>query len=149
MFAHILSLIIQNRFHLLLKLLLLSIRNSWSDVLSAPLFVAAVSFFVARAKFQVGVLAGRSRSRGFSVWKIFPCEDLQSAFLCLLFCSICMRDQFFMNTLVIDGIAFSRILPRKKKCAVTSNYRMTPWYSQVKVSAASLQLARINARSRL
>ena len=57
MFAHILSLIIQNRFHLLLKLLLLSIRNSWSDVLSAPLFVAAVSFFVARAKFQVGVLA--------------------------------------------------------------------------------------------
>ena len=149
MFAHILSLIIQNRFHLLLKLLLLSIRNSWSDVLSAPLFVAAVSFFVARAKFQVGVLAGRSRSRGFSVWKIFPCEDLQSAFLCLLFCSICMRDQFFMNTLVIDGIAFSRILPRKKKCAVTSNYCMTPWYSQVKVSAASLQLARINARSRL
>ena len=46
-----------------------------------------------------------------------------------------------MNTLVIDGIAFSRKLPRKKKCAVTSNYCMTSWYLQVKVSAASLQLA--------
>ena len=28
-----------------------------SDVLSAPLFVAAVSFFVARVDFQLGVLA--------------------------------------------------------------------------------------------
>ena len=87
MFAHILSLIIQNRFHLLLKLLLLSIRNSWSDALSAPLFVAAVSFFVARAKFQVGVLAGRSRSKCFSVWKIYPCDWIYSRRSCVC-CSV-------------------------------------------------------------
>ena len=40
-----------------------------------------------------GVLAPEVSPWGFSVWKIFPCEDLQSAFLCLLFCSICMRDR--------------------------------------------------------
>ena len=39
MFAHMLRLIIQNRFHLLLKYF--SIRNSLSDVPSAPLFVDA------------------------------------------------------------------------------------------------------------
>ena len=56
MFAHMLRLIIQNRFHLLLKYF--SIRNSLSDVPSAPLFVDAVSIFVACAvEFQVGVLA--------------------------------------------------------------------------------------------
>ena len=64
-----------------------SIRNSLSDVLYAPLFVAAVSFFVARVEFQVGVLPP-----GVFRCQIFPCEDLQSAFLCLLFCSICMRN---------------------------------------------------------
>ena len=56
MFAHMLRLIIQNRFHLLLKYF--SIRNSLSDVPSAPLFVDVVSIFVACAvEFQVGVLA--------------------------------------------------------------------------------------------
>ena len=51
-----LRLIIQNRFHLLLKYF--NIRNSLSDVPSAPLFVAAVSIFVAcAAGFQVGGLA--------------------------------------------------------------------------------------------
>ena len=44
-----------------------------SDVLSAPLFVAAVSFFVARVDFQVGVLAPED---SVSVSN-FPCEDLQ------------------------------------------------------------------------
>ena len=56
MFAHMLRLIIQNRFNLLLKYF--SIRNSLRDVPSAPLFVDAVSIFVAWAvEFQVGVLA--------------------------------------------------------------------------------------------
>ena len=55
-FTHILRLIIQNRFHLLLKYF--SIRNSLSDVPSAPLFVDAISIFVAWAvEFQVGALA--------------------------------------------------------------------------------------------
>ena len=49
-----LRLIIQNRFHLLLKYF--SIRNSLSDVPSAPLFVAAVSIFAWAAEFQVAVL---------------------------------------------------------------------------------------------
>ena len=44
------------RFHLLLKYF--SIRNSLSDVPSAPLFVDAISIFVAWAvEFQVGALA--------------------------------------------------------------------------------------------
>ena len=56
MFAHMLRLIIQNRFHLLLKYF--SIRNSLSDVPSAPLFVDAFSIFVDWAvEFQAGVLA--------------------------------------------------------------------------------------------
>ena len=60
-----LGLIIQNRFILLL------IRNSLSDVLSAPLFVAAVSFFVAGVEFQVGVLAPEVFR-----YEIFSFEDL-------------------------------------------------------------------------
>ena len=60
MFAHMLRLIIQNRFHLLLKYF--SIRNSLSDVPSAPLFVDTVFIFVACAvEFQVGILAKRAR----------------------------------------------------------------------------------------
>ena len=46
-FADMLSLIIQNRFRLLVKYF--SIRHSLSDVPSAPLFVDAVSIFVACA----------------------------------------------------------------------------------------------------
>ena len=56
MFAHMLRLIIQNRFHLLLKYF--SIRNSLSDVPSARLFVDAVSIFVACVvEIEVSVLA--------------------------------------------------------------------------------------------
>ena len=47
MFADMLSLIIQNRFHLLVKYF--SIQHSLSDVPSAPLFVDAVSIFAACA----------------------------------------------------------------------------------------------------
>ena len=50
-------------------------------------------------------------------------------------------------------IAFTRMLPRNKKCVMTSNYCVTSWrtpselYIQEKMSAASLQLARIHSRS--
>ena len=82
MFAHMLRLIIQNRFHLLLKYF--SIRNSLSDVPSAPLFVDAVSIFVAcAAEFQVGVLAA---PEDFSVSNLPPARIDNSAFLCFLFC---------------------------------------------------------------
>ena len=88
MFAHIAyyhSLIIQNRFHLLLKYF--SIRNSLSDVPSAPLFVDAVSIFVACAvEFQIGVLAPEDFSvsnlplRGLTIRRSRVC------------CSVCMRN---------------------------------------------------------
>ena len=85
MFAHMLRLIIQNRFHLLLKYF--SIRNSLSDFPSAPLFVDAVSIFVAcAAEFEAGVLAPEDFSvsnlplRGFTIRRSCVC------------CSICMRN---------------------------------------------------------
>ena len=82
MFAHMLRLIIQNRFHLLLKYF--SIRNSLSDVPSAPLFV---SIFVACAvEFQVGVLAPED----FSVSNL-PLRGLTIRRSCVC-CSVCMRN---------------------------------------------------------
>ena len=85
MFAHMLRLIIQNHFHLLLKYF--SIRNSLSDVPSAPLFVDAVSIFVACAvEFQIGVLAPEDFSvsnlplRGLTIRRSRVC------------CSVCMRN---------------------------------------------------------
>ena len=114
-FTHILRLIIQNRFHLLLKYF--SIRNSVSHVPFAPLFVDAVSIFVACAvEFQVGVLAPED----FSVSNL-PLRGLTIRRSCVC-CSVCMRNslrftdskhcfslqtmkrQLFGNTLSIDGI---------------------------------------------
>ena len=81
----ILRLIIQNRFHLLLKYF--SIRNSLSDVPSAPLFVDAVSIFVACAvEFEVGVLAPED----FSVSNL-PLRGLTIRRSCVC-CSVCMRN---------------------------------------------------------
>ena len=92
---------------------------------------------------------------------------LNSAFLCLLFCSICIRNrlrftdskhcfaddewtsQLFMNTLVIDGKSLSvkcYMLPRNKKCAVTSNYCMTLWRTPSDWWALRVQLTRNHAR---
>ena len=80
-----LRLIIKNRFHLLLKYV--SIRNSLSDIPSAPLFVDAVSIFVAYAvEFQVGVLAPED----FSVSNI-PLRGLTIRRSCVC-CSVCMRN---------------------------------------------------------
>ena len=86
MFVHMLRLIIiQKRFHLLLKYF--SIRNSLSDVPSAPLFVDAVSIFVACAvEFQVGVLAPED----FSVSNL-PLRGLTIRRSCVC-CSVCMRN---------------------------------------------------------
>ena len=78
-------LIIQNRFHLLLKYF--SIRNSLRDVPSAPLFVDAVSIFVACAvEFQVGVLAPGN----LSVSNL-PLRGLTIRHSCVC-CSVCMRN---------------------------------------------------------
>ena len=77
MVAHMLRLIVQNRFHFLLKYL--SIRNSLSDVPSAPLFVDGVFIFVACAvEFEVGVLAPED----FSM-------SIRRSCVC---CSVCMRN---------------------------------------------------------
>ena len=63
-----------------------SIGNSLRDVPSAPLFVDAVSIFVAWAvEFQVGVLAPED----FSVSN-FPPRGLTIRRSCV-FCSVCMR----------------------------------------------------------
>ena len=125
-FAHILRLIIQNRFHLLLKYF--SIRNSLSDVPSAPLFVDAVSIFVACAvEFQVGVLAPED----FSVSNL-PLWGLTIRRSCVC-CSVCMRNglrftdskhcfaddektalhEYFGHWWEFE-ITFSRMLPRNK-----------------------------------
>ena len=110
MFAHLLRLIIPNRFHLLLKYF--SIRSSLSDVPSAPLFVDAVSIFVGCAvEFQVGVLAPED----FSVSNL-PLRGLTIRFAVLFVWETAwdspivdnivlqtMKRQLFMNTLVIDG----------------------------------------------
>ena len=155
--AHMLRLIIQNRFHLLLKYF--SIRNSLSDVPSAPLFVDAVSIFVACAvEFQIGVLAPED----FSVSNL-PLRGLTIRRSCVC-CSVCMRNglrftdskhcfaddektalhEYFGHWWEVE-IAFSRMLPRNKHA---------PWrqlaydvmadtigYIQVQMRAATLQLA--------
>ena len=83
MFAHMfIRLIIQNRFHLHLKNF--SIWNSLSDVLSTPLFVAAVSIHLCCLRRWIS--SRRSRSRGFFGVKSSPARIDNSAFLCLLFC---------------------------------------------------------------
>ena len=73
------------RFHLLLKYF--SIRNSLSDVPSAPLFVDAVSIFVACAvEFQVGVLD----TENFWMSNL-PLRGLTIRRSCVC-CSVCMRN---------------------------------------------------------
>ena len=153
MFAHMLRLIIQNRFHLLLKYF--SIRNSLSDVPSAPLFVDAVSIFVACAvEFQVGVLAPEDFSvsnidlRRLTNWRSCSC------------CSVCMRnglrftDSKYCFTddektalreyLVFEIVSVECCLETKIRRAVKLLYNVIAdaiRYIQVKKRAASLQLA--------
>ena len=68
--------------HLLLKNF--SSWNSLSDVLSAPLFGAAVSIHLCCLRHWIS--SRRSRSRGFFGVKSSPARIDNSAFLCLLFC---------------------------------------------------------------
>ena len=120
-------LIIQKLFHLFLKYF--SIRNSLCDVPSAPLFVDAVSIFVACAvEFQVGVLAPED----FSVSNLsLRVLTIRSSCVC---CSVCMRNglrftdskhcfaddektalrEYFGHSVMEFEIAFSRMLPRNK-----------------------------------
>ena len=74
MFGHMfIRLIIQNRFHLLLKNF--SIWNSLSDVLSAPLFVATISIHLCCLRRWIS--SRRSSLQRIFRCQIFPCEDWQ------------------------------------------------------------------------
>ena len=152
-FTHILRLIIQNRFHLLLKYF--SIRNSLSDVPSAPLFV---SIFVACAvEFQVGVLAPED----FSVSNL-PLRGLTIRRSCVC-CSVCMRNGLRFTdskhcfaddekTALREYLVFEIVSVEcltKIRRAVKLLYDViadTIRYIQVKMRAASLQLAKTHTR---
>ena len=141
MFAHMfIRLIIQNRFHLLLKNF--SIWNSLSDVLSAPLFVATISIHLCCLRRWIS--SRRSSLQRIFRCQIFPCEDWQ--FGVLVFAVLfawemdwdspigdivlqTMKRQLFMSALVIDGnsksLSVECCLETKMRCDVT--YCMTSW----------------------
>ena len=157
MFAHTLRLIIQNRFHLLLKYF--RIRNSLRDVPSSPLIVDAVSIFVAWAvEFQVSVLA----SEAFSVSN-FPLRGLT------IRRSVCMRNglrftdskhwfvddektalhEYFGHWWNSKSLSVECYLETKMRRDVKLLYDFmadTIRYIQVKMRAASLRLARTHTR---
>ena len=157
MFTHMLRLIIQNRFHLLLKYF--SIRNSLSDVPSAPLFVDAVSIFVACAvEFQIGVLAPED----FSVSNL-PLRGLTIRRSCVC-CSVCMRNGLrFTDSKHCfaddEKTALHEYFGRwcSVECCLETKLRRdvkllydviadTIGYIQVKMRAASLQLTRTHTQ---
>ena len=141
MFAHMfIRIIIQNRFHLLLKNF--SIWNSLSDVLSSQLFVAAFSIHLCCLRLWIS--SRRSSLQRIFWCHIFPCEDWQ--FGVLVFAVLfawemawdspivnivlqTMKRQLFMNTLVIDGnsksLSVECCLETKMRRDV--NYCMTSW----------------------
>ena len=150
-FAHILRLIVQNRFHLLLKYF--SIRNSLSDVPSAPLFVDAVSIFVAwAAEFQVGVLAPED----FSVSNL-PLRGLTIRRSCVC-CSVCMRNGLRFTdskhcfaddekTALREYLVFEIVSETKIRRDVKLLYDViADTIGYVKMRAASLQLAMTHTR---
>ena len=138
MFAHMfIRFIIQNHFHLLF-----SIWNSLSDVLSALLFVAAVSIHLCCLHHWIS--SRRSSLLRIFQCQIFPCEDWQ--FGVLVFAVLfaweiawdlpivnivlqTMKRQLFMSALVIDGnsksLSVECCLETKMRCDVT--YCMTSW----------------------
>ena len=167
-FANILRIIIQNRFHLLLKVLKHSKFSEWCSLCCA---LCCRRLLLRCSRW---ILCRRSRSRGFSFGvKSSPAwiysRLLHSAFLCFPFCSIYMRDRmrftdskhcfaddeykqvsssYFGHGLEI----FSRMFPRNKK--MRRDVRLlydamadTMGYIQIKMNAASLQLASIHSRS--
>ena len=135
-------LIIQNRFHLLLKNF--SIWNSLSDVLSAPLFVATISIHLCCLRRWISSRCS-SLQRIFRC-QIFPCEDWQ--FGVLVFAVLfawqmawdspivnivlqTMKTELFMSALVIDGnlrlLSVGCCLETKMHRDV--NYCMTSWWT--------------------
>ena len=135
-------LIIQNRFHLLLKNF--SIWNSLSDVLSAPLFVATISIHLCCLRRWIS--SRRSSLQRIFRCHIFPCEDWQFSVLvfAVLFAwemawdwpivNIVLqttKTQLFMCALVIDGnlklLSVECCLETKMRCEV--NYCMTSWHT--------------------
>ena len=137
MFAHVfIRLIIQNRFHLLF-----SIWNSLSGVLSALLFVAAVSIHLCYLRRWIS-------SQCSSLRRIFQCLPLRGLTIwrsCVC-CSVCMRNslrftdskhcfaemmkrQLVMSVLVIDGNLKSLSVEccLKTKMRRDVNYCMTSW----------------------
>ena len=133
-------LIIQNRFHLLLKNF--SIWNSLSDVLSALLFVATISIHLCCLRRWIS----SQRSLLLRIFRchIFPCEDWQFSVLVftVLFAwemawdwpivNIVLqttKTQLFMCALVIDGnlklLSVECCLETKMRREV--NYCMSSW----------------------
>ena len=95
MFAHMfIRLIIQNRFHLLLKNF--SIWNSLSDVLSAPLFVATISIHLCCLRRWIS--SRRSSLQRIFECQIFPCEDWQ--FCVLVFAVLFAREMAWDSPIV-------------------------------------------------
>ena len=141
MFAHMfIRLIIQKRFHLLLKNF--SIWNSLIDVLFASLFVAAVSIHL--CCLRRWIWSRRSSLQGIFRCQILPCEDWQ--FNVLVFTVLfawemawhspivnivlqTMKRQLFMSALVIDGNSKSLSVEccLETKMCRDVNYCMTSW----------------------
>ena len=159
MFAHMfIRLIIQNRFHLLLKNF--SIWNSLSDVLSAPLFVATISIHLCCLRRWIS--SRRSSLQRIFRCHIFPCEDWQFSVLVftVLFAwemawdwpivNIVLqttKTQLFLCALVIDGNL--KLLSKKNAPWSQLLYDVmadTIGYIQIKMKSATLQLARTHAR---
>ena len=130
-----------------------SIRNSLSDVPSAPLFVDAVSIFVACAvEFQVGVLAPED----FSVSNI-PLRGLTIRRSCVC-CSVCMRNGLRFTdskhcfaddekTALREYLVFEIVSETKIRRDNKLLYDViADTIGYVKMRAASLQLARTHTR---
>ena len=133
-------LIIQNRFHLLLKNF--SIWNSLSDVLSALLFVATISIHLCCLRGWIS--SQRSSLQRIFRCHIFPYEDWQFSVLVFAvlfawemawdwpivnFALQTTKTQLFMSALVIDGnlklLSVECCLETKMRREV--NYCMTSW----------------------
>ena len=157
-------LIIQNRFHLLLKNF--SIWNSLSDFLSAPLFVATISI-------HLFCLPRWISSRQFFAPEDFSVSNLPLRGLTIrrscVCCSVCMTNglrftdskhcfaddenralhECFGHWWEFE-IAFSRMLPRNKNASwrqlLYDVMADTIRYIQIKMKTATLQFARTHAR---
>ena len=148
-----LRLIIQNHFHLLLKYF--RIGNSWSDVLSAPLFVAAVFIFVASAvKFQVGVLAAEDFSgsnlplQGLTMFAVLFAWEMAWNSPIVNIVLQTMKRQLIMNSKSLSVECYPETKMLRDVKLLYDVMADTIGCIQVKMRAASLQLARTPRSSR-